>query len=95
MSAAKDIILQALLAYGPQTARKLAVLTKSTRNAVTKALRVLQDAEQIHIVDYESSAGHTSGRMAPIYARGKGKNAAPPKPLTAAQRSRMYRERRK
>lgn len=82
-----DQILSAL-DIEDMTVTQLFRLLKHPRSTVADTVKRLHTTQQVHIGRWQ----RTRVTPAPIYRLGQGKDAPRPKPLTGAQKTRIYRE---
>lgn len=89
----RDAIRAALRTDGPMTAAELARALGRKVKTIDSALSCARryGTKYIRITGYERRLG-TSGRMAPVYDLGPGRDAPPLPPLTRAECARRYNE---
>jgi hypothetical protein len=87
-------IVGALLRLGPMTYRELADATGLSRCTLknTGYLDALRVQKQVHVCAWRRAC---NGPMSPVYAAGAGADVAKPEKLSAAEKNRRCRERKK
>lgn len=90
---ADNVAFDAALKKGPKTIPQLVKLLGIAYDPIARHVQRLRDLQAIHIADW---AEGTDGRKTVmVLALGKGKDAPRPEPLTAAERMRNTRARRR
>lgn len=85
-----DMLLAALIAYGPMTAKDLVEQLKLTRRSVDSAIHYAKVRnKRMHISNWRRP--EHQGALAPLYSFGPGVDAERPKPLTGKQINKKYR----